>query len=81
MAAAKKCDICGRLYEKYYSTGDRSEVDKHNAILFVNSEWVRAYAYKPTDCCPECMKAINDFVYSLKKQGEINRKREKEKEE
>lgn len=63
MALAKKCDICGKLYETYNSKNNQL---KPSGIIFVN---VCAddtyYSGNVTDCCPECMTAIMDSVDSL----------------
>lgn len=67
MSIARKCDICGKLYESYNDAGMKG--DRHNGIRFVttyNDGSVRGGFIQ--DCCPECMKTIEDFVDSLKKE-------------
>lgn len=67
MALAKKCDICGKLYETYNSKNNQL---KPSGIMFVN---VCAddtyYSGNVTDCCPECMNTITDAINSLKPAG------------
>lgn len=65
MALAKKCDICGKFYERYTTT------DKEpNGILIIhsndtNSDYWSAGRGK-MDCCPECLKAVHDCIDKLK---------------
>lgn len=50
MAAAKKCDICGKLYEEY---NFKQSKDNFNGFMLLNID------YGPTcDCCPKCIKSI-----------------------
>lgn len=65
MAAAKKCDICNKLYGVY---NVRRCAEETNGVMFVNmDEHGKFYSHKPFDCCPECMKSIRDHVETLKK--------------
>ena len=58
MALAKKCDICGRLYEIYNTKGNNS-----NSIrLIQDGEKGSYYCIKHFDCCPECMSSINRHI-------------------
>lgn len=66
MALARKCDICGRLYEHYGDDG--SVVKKSNTIQFT---WRsigngRTTDGKMYDCCPECMDSINTLIMAIK---------------
>lgn len=64
MSLAKKCDICGKLYEYYTTTDDT-----------IGFKLVR---FSPTgtthenidffDCCPNCMAELNKFINSHKKE-------------
>ena len=64
MAAAKECDICGRLYKPYNKAHDSK---KTNGIMFINvTSDTKYYANECIDCCPECMESIRNFVNKLK---------------
>ena len=69
MALAKKCDICGKLYETYNSKDNQL---KPSGVMFVN---VCAddtyYSGNVTDCCPECMNTITDAINSLRPAGPV----------
>lgn len=63
MALAKKCDICGKLYETY---NFRKNQNKPSGIMLVNvCVDDTFYSGDVTDCCPECMAAIMNTVDSL----------------
>ena len=64
MASAKKCDICGSLYEGY----NMKDSEKNpNGFMFVNLDDMRKYyAHNVKDCCPNCMKSILDYIETLK---------------
>lgn len=65
MALAKKCDICGSLYENYNSKPDDANV---NGIMFLNIRDSGNYSEsRKYDCCPECMDGIKHFVECLRK--------------
>ena len=72
MARARKCDICGRLYESYNMTGNKN---KPNGITFVSITDADTYSrvlVEPfneymLDCCPACRESIREHVKSLKK--------------
>lgn len=64
MAIAKKCDICGKLYENYNVNHNDK---KTNGLMFLNVDEHRKYfANKVIDCCPECMNSIRNHVDSLR---------------
>lgn len=68
MAKAKKCDICGKLYEPYSTVNDPK---KPNGLMFVNLQNNDTYWKNPiSDCCPECMTAIKLNIDILKNGGE-----------
>lgn len=65
MSVARKCDICGRLYEKYTLEGNKTlgffEGDRINAIGFVSDEDNGSFSYYTRNghhMCPECMDAV-----------------------
>lgn len=72
MSVAKKCDICGALYEPYsiegyqtYHDPSRNFLD-YNGIAPVTMDNRGGFVPgNPMDCCPTCLKAINDFVSQL----------------
>lgn len=67
MALAKKCDICGKLYETY---NFRNNQLKPSGIMFVNvCVDDTYYSGNVTDCCPECMNTITDTINGLKPDG------------
>lgn len=69
MAAAKKCDICGRLYEPY---NEQKNSNKPNGFLYINVGPCQVYkSGEPNDCCPVCMGSIEEFVSSLIGAGEV----------
>ena len=60
MSMAKKCDICGKLYENY---NFRCNKEKVNGFRFLNiigeSHY---YEHEIVDCCPECIDAIKKAI-------------------
>ena len=63
MANAKKCDICGKLYEKYNA---RYADNGYNTIkLSKNNLDGDTIDEDLLDCCPNCMNAILDCIKSL----------------
>lgn len=70
MSIAKKCDICGKLYEPYKVKIDDREV---NSFVFVNNvdeEGFYVVPDKAYDCCPECIKRIANYVDELRNGAE-----------
>lgn len=64
MATAKKCDICGVLYELYNTRNDMKNV---NGIMFLNIDAERKYfSHKAIDCCPTCIQSIENHIKTLK---------------
>lgn len=64
MAIAKKCDICGKLYELYNIKNDGN---KTNGLMFLNLDANRKYyGHESIDCCPECMNSIRNHVDALR---------------
>ena len=64
MAIAKKCDICGKLYERYNEERD----DKRpNGFKLISNDSERKFdGYGAIDCCPDCMESILQHVERLK---------------
>ncbi len=59
---AKKCDICGKLYESYgKATNDPKDA---NGFMFVSvkSNGTDYFCSKTKDLCPECMDALRAFM-------------------
>ena len=67
MARAKKCDICGKLYEPY-----NDEYSKYpNFIEFdceLSEDRGRKIVYR-YDTCPECMERIARLIFALGHNG------------
>lgn len=65
MAIAKKCDICGKLYEEY---NVRQSKDNFNGFMLLNIDRNEDYFHgQPYDCCPECMNSIMEHIKILEK--------------
>ena len=68
MAIAKKCDICGKLYEEY---NFEQSMENSNGFMLLNIDRNGDYFRGPAcDCCPECMKSILEHIDSLAKKEE-----------
>ena len=67
MAIAKKCDICGKLYEVYNNKAG----DDPNGLKFLNITANREFynSSELIDCCPDCMKSILQLIQRLKRGG------------
>lgn len=65
MALAKKCDLCGRLYE-HYKLGDKP-YNKFNAMRLYDRADGRNY-----DLCKECRDELVNFMNSRRKDGFFN---------
>lgn len=64
MAVAKKCDICGALYELYNM---KNSEKNWNAVQFYNRDMVDShFSHGIKDICPDCQKAIGEVVEKLK---------------
>lgn len=61
MAVAKKCDICGKLYDAY---GCNDNEKNPNGIMLTNvtMDGSEYYKHKVKDLCPECMDALKAFM-------------------
>lgn len=71
MAGAKKCDLCGVLYESYNVENNSI---KTNGIMFTNIDiYSKYFTHSPYDCCPKCMESIKNHIKQnlLKEEKEI----------
>ena len=70
MALAKKCDRCGKLYEHYYDFNSckvmvadmRGGIEKENI---------------KKDLCPDCMRALTDFLEAPQREVDDSNRRSK----
>lgn len=62
MSLAKKCDICGKLYEYYGG-------DNGYSIERIGSHGRNLDTAYTADLCPECMEALKNFIESRKHDG------------
>lgn len=65
MAVAKKCDICGALYEIYNIK--KSEKDWNSVQLYNKDAVNNYYSHGIRDICPECKAAIDKAVEERRK--------------
>lgn len=65
MANAKKCDICGKVYENKCpeKTIELYIYDKKNHTY---DNFMRAEDFTHIDCCPACTERILGFVNVMK---------------
>lgn len=73
MSMAKKCDICGELYEDY-GRNSRGSSEKPNSLMLTcrnynNNNYMCMEFY---DCCPSCMQRIQTLIDSLRIPAELN---------
>lgn len=74
MANAKKCDVCGKLYEMYgvknlnfFLNVVPNESNEPNGIdLVCIDEKGDANCIKELDLCPECMKKVQSLLKKIK---------------
>lgn len=77
MSMAKKCDICGELYEDY-GRNSRGSSEKPNSLLLACRDYNK-YGYVCMnfyDCCPSCMQRIQTLIDSIRVPAELNDKKE-----
>lgn len=68
MSIAKKCDVCGSLYESY--SFKRSDPSRPNRIMLLNIDNNQQYwSHGAKDLCPDCLAAVQKVI---KERGEIN---------
>lgn len=61
----RKCDRCGKCYEPYRDNGKHTIAKDVNGIAFVNIDIKGNYTGRSIDgydLCPECLKAVIDFM-------------------
>ena len=63
MAIAKKCDICGKLYERYNE--ERNDKRPNGFKLISINPKGEFYGYGAIDCCPDCMESILQHIERL----------------
>lgn len=71
MALARKCDVCGVLYEEYEISIEK--IGCCNGIAFIHKGFRDWDARKFFDCCPDCFNGIQNYMKALK-----DRNKEKE---
>ena len=66
MALARKCDICGVLYESYETSIEG--IGECNGIAFIHFGLYEfdKYVQKSMDCCPKCFRSIQEHIKKLK---------------
>lgn len=66
MAIAKKCDICGRLYENYRKE-IRNVFGRCNGVSYIYKDLNSSQlTCESMDCCPSCFNAITSFIEDMK---------------
>lgn len=64
MADAKKCDVCGKYYDKYYMHID--DKTKFNGIALLNDNFIgHRESLTSLELCPDCMNSINEHLEYL----------------
>lgn len=67
MALAKKCDICGHLYEMYNTKGNEPNALSLTQEYKCNTgDGYNYVLLRRFDCCPKCMSSIKDHIELLK---------------
>jgi len=66
MAAAFKCDLCGRLYEDYDGFQYDERGGSHFKKIILSSDSISRHF----DTCPNCIHAIIDFMNARKENGD-----------
>lgn len=80
MSIAKKCDICGKLYDPYSIpiNSDDGDLDVNGlAIVHINEEGEYGAPDEACDCCEDCLRQILDLMDHLEYEGKRNRKEKK----
>lgn len=66
MALARKCDICGKLYEPYERCYGNSEGMNGLALVKLNERQGFDRITEVVDACPECLWSVLDHIHTLK---------------
>lgn len=61
---AKKCDICGTLYESYNTKQNCNAINGYIPINLDDDG--RYYSHGEKDLCPECLDAFTKLAKELK---------------
>lgn len=69
MAAAKKCDICGKLYEEYSTRFDERDVNGFEMVYIDEDGEFGGGVPTALDCCPECMESIKNHIECLREKS------------
>ena len=70
MSIARKCDVCGELYEPYNMSNAK---DNPNGIMFLNIDNAQKYfSHKAMDCCPNCMSRLQEYIKYIKSRYDTN---------
>lgn len=64
MALARKCDVCGNLYEEYETSIEK--IGCCNGIAFIHKGVNNYTDRKLMDCCPGCFYSIQEYMKELK---------------
>lgn len=60
---ARKCDVCGVLYECYDGAKNFPNDGKANGFMLIDKDIYNEYWSRQSfDLCPECMKKLVDFI-------------------
>lgn len=65
MANAKKCDRCGKLYERYSGIQIIQGGNLYNTVHVANDFVRNSY-----DMCPECMTKLKEFLTEMEGENE-----------
>ena len=69
MSLAKKCDICGGLYEAYNVKCSSENV---NGYILLNIDTnMKYFSHNMVDCCPACMDSIKAHIKELSERSKI----------
>lgn len=64
MSLVRRCDVCERIHGTYPNGDEKFASIEVRTVL---SGMKNVYGEDEIDCCPECTKAVLDFVDILKK--------------
>lgn len=67
MARARKCDICGELYESYNTV--KNETKPNSFKLLNTDDSDQHWTHPRTDACPTCMGKIMNLIKAIKEES------------